>query len=401
MVKLDNRMSVMESRVSQMLSGHGQRLDQVQSHQETTDEFLLHLHTIASAKPSLPQHPFPPPSKQLPVRGDPLAQRPSPPIRPQQSLSSPSERTPARVDPHADTVRELKAWVAEKSTTMGGSLCQDWCRGIPPEVILCVVDIYVGDGHDPSNQPVTDLVYMHRANHKLALTAMTGFQSLQRAADLSRQQTQEHLNSMVVRWAAYELKSFQSEYNAGNSPPRPRMPCDLEATTFYLGVKKYYQSYDDLVTALARFYREYEETPAAWKMVKEIVRKLHADRETYARRGGTTAASTVQRAEELVGMFDVTYNFTLQRLDKNGCLKISDPPMWLREYLRDADIAQRNATQRAPPPTPAPSATPSQNTSSKMSFKRCFDIFRRTFIGMSGFPHAKQQFKGTNKLHDI
>ena len=68
-------------------------------------------------------------------------------------------------------------------------------------------------------------------------------------------------------------------------------------------------------------------------MVKEVVRMLLADRSMYARRGGTTAASTAQRAEELVGMFDVTLNFTLQRLDKNGCLKTSDPPMWLREYI--------------------------------------------------------------------
>ena len=70
---------------------------------------------------------------------------------------------------------------------MGGSLCHDWCNGISPEVILSVVDIYVGDGHDPTNQPVSDLVYMHRANHKLALTSMTNFDGLQRLVDLSKQ----------------------------------------------------------------------------------------------------------------------------------------------------------------------------------------------------------------------
>ena len=79
--------------------------------------------------------------------------------------------------------------------------------------------------------------------------------------------------------------------------------------------------------------------------------------------------------------------------------------MWLREHIREADIAARNATQRTPQPPPAQFATPPQNattlaTGSKLSFKRCFDIFRKTFIGMSGFPHAKQQFKGTNHCHD-
>ena len=37
----------------------------------------------------------------------------------------------------------------------------------------------------------------------------------------------------------------------------------------------------------------------------------------------------------------------------------------------------------------------------KLRFRKCFDIFRNTFnCGTSGFPHAKQQFKGTNKLSD-
>ena len=125
-----------------------------------------------------------------------------------------------------------------------------------------------------------------------------------------------------------------------------------------------------------------------------------------ARRGGTTAVSTALRAEELVGMFDATYNFTLQRLDKNGCLKTSEPPMWLREYIREADFAARRVTRGPPQPPPTQLATPPQNTTTlaaggKLSFRRCFGIFRNVFnCGMSGFPHAKQQFKGTNKLFD-
>ena len=388
MGKLDDRMGKMSDRMSQLLSEQDhtrQRLNQAESHRVTTDKFLLHLHKISSAN--------------SPPSGRP-AQRASPPSRPQHSSTPPSRHPPARSDPHADRVQELRAWIADKSTTMGGSLCQDWCRGVPPEVILCVVDIYVGDGHDPSNHPVTDLVYMHRANHRLALTSVASYHSLQRLVDLSKQQMREHLESLAVRWADFELKSYQREYGAGNSPAPPRLPRELEATPFFLGVKEYYQSYSDFVSALARFCREFELTPEAWKMVKEVVQKLLADRSMYARRGGTTAASTTQRAEELVGMFDVTLNFTLQRLDKNGCLKTSDPPMWLREYIRDAEIAMRNATQKTPQPPPAQFATPPQNAASKLSFKRCFDIFRKTFIGMSGFPHAKQQFKGTNKLYD-
>jgi hypothetical protein len=210
---------------------------------------------------------------------------------------------------------------------------------------------------------------------------------------------------LAVKWAAFELKTYQSERDAGNTPAPPRLPRELEATPFFLGVKEYYQSYNELVTALARMYREYERTPEAWKMVKEIVQKLLADRAACARRGGTTAASTALRAEELVGMFDVTLNFTRKRLDKNGCLKVLDPPMWLRDLIREADIAARNATLRTPQPPPKQFATPPQNTTApatggKLSFKRCYDIFRRTFNGLSGFPHAKQQFKGTNKLHD-
>ena len=146
---------------------------------------------------------------------------------------------------------------------MGGSLCQDWCRGVSPEVILCVVDIYVGDGHNPSNHPVTDLVYMHRANHKLALTLVTNYHGLQRLVDFSKQQTREHLESLALRWAALELKSYQSERDAGNTPAPPRLPRELEATPFFLGVKEYNQPYNAFVNALARMYREDEQTPAA------------------------------------------------------------------------------------------------------------------------------------------
>ena len=152
-------------------------------------------------------------------------------------------------------------------------------------------------------------------------------------------------------------------------------------------------------------YREYEQTPEAWKMLKEISQKFLADRSACTRRGGTTAALTAQRAEELMGMFDVTLNFTRQGLDKNGCFKVSDPPMWLRDYLREAEIASRNATLKTPQPPPAQFATPPQNTTTlatgcKLTFKKCYNIFRRTFIGMFCFPHAKQHFKGTNKLND-
>ena len=80
--------------------------------------------------------------------------------------------------------------------------------------------------------------------------------------------------------------------------PLPRLPRELEATPFFLGVKEYYQSYFDLVSALARFYREYEQTPEAWRMLKEVSQKLLADRSACARRGGTTAASTAPRDEE-------------------------------------------------------------------------------------------------------
>ena len=79
--------------------------------------------------------------------------------------------------------------------------------------------------------------------------------------------------------------------------------------------------------------------------------------------------------------------------------------MWLREYLREAEIASRNATLKTPQPPPTQFTTPPQNTTTlatggKLTFKRCYDIFRKTFNGLSGFPHAKQSFKGTNKLYD-
>ena len=117
---------------------------------------------------------------------------------------------------------------------------------------MCVVDIYVGDGHDPSNHPVTDLVYMHRANHKLALTSVTNYYGLQRLVDLSKQQMREHLEALTLRWAALELKLYQRERDAGNTPAPPRLHSELEATPFFLGVKEYCQSYNDFVNALAQ-----------------------------------------------------------------------------------------------------------------------------------------------------
>ena len=95
----------------------------------------------------------------------------------------------------------------------------------------------------------------------------------------------ENLEASTLRWAALELKLYLRERDAGNTPAPPRLHRELEATPFFLGVKEYYQSYNDLVNALARMYREYEQTPEAWKMVKEIAKKLLADRSTCARRG--------------------------------------------------------------------------------------------------------------------
>ena len=391
--EMGDQMGVLDGRVSRVLCEQErtqQRLDQAESHRETTDEFMLHLHKMYSTKSS-------------PMGGP--VQKTSPSSQLQPSPTLPSSHPPTRSDPYAERVQELQAYITDKSSAMGRSLCHDWCNGIPSEVILCVVDIYVGDGHDPTNQPVSDLVYMHRANHKLSLTSVSNFDGLQRLVDLSKQQIREHLESLALKWAAFELKTYQSERDAGNTPAPPRLPRELEATPFFLGVKEYYQSYYDLVSALARFYREYEQTPEAWRMLKEVSQKLLADRSACARRGGTTAASTAQRAEELMGMFDVTLNFTRQRLDKNSCFKVTDPPMWLREHLREADIAYRNATLKTPQPLPTQFTTPPQNTTTlatggKLTFKRCYDIFRKTFNGLSGFPHAKQNFKGTNKLYD-
>ena len=157
---MGDQMGVLDGRVSRVLCEQErtqQRLDRAESHRETADEFMLHLRKMSSTKSS--------------PKGGPV-QKTSPPSQPQPSPTLPSSHLPTRSDPHAERVQELQAYIADKSSTMGGSLCHDWCNGISPEVILSVVDIYVGDGHDPTNHPVSDLVYMHRAIHRLALTSV-------------------------------------------------------------------------------------------------------------------------------------------------------------------------------------------------------------------------------------
>ena len=71
---------------------------------------------------------------------------------------------------------------------------------------------------------------------------------------------------------------------------------------------------------------------------------------------------------------------------------------------RAADTASKRITLKIPQPsqltTPAQS-TPAPAAGSQLSFKRCHSIFRGAIgHGMTGFPRALQQVKGTNKYAD-
>ena len=250
---------------------------------------------------------------------------------------------------------------------------------------------------------MTDIVYMHRANHRIQLSSLKDIYGVRYMLDVSKQQLRVHLENLVVSWAQFEVKVYRKECGKGNVPACLREPHELEATPFFQGVKNYYQSYSDFLVALERAYRDFEQTPDAWNLVKKIIEQLLADRSACARVGGTSAVSLAQRAGELMRMFEITYNFTRQRIDKNGCLATSEPPMWLRAYVRAADVASKRIALKIPQSSPTQLTTPAQSTpapaaGSQLSFGKCCNIIRSAIQnGMAGFPHALHQFQGTHK----
>ena len=90
-------------------------------------------------------------------------------------------------------IKKIKARIATKAASVGGSLCNDWCQTTLAEIILSVVDPYVGDAHDPGNQPMTDIVYMHRANHRIQLSSLKDIYGVRYMLDVSKQQLRVHL----------------------------------------------------------------------------------------------------------------------------------------------------------------------------------------------------------------
>ena len=137
--------------------------------------------------------------------------------------------------------------------------------------------------------------------------------------------------------------------------------------------------------------------------MKKIIEQLLADRSACALVGGTSAVSLAQRAGELMRMFKITYNFTRQRIDKNGCLATSEPPMWLRVYVWAADVASKRIALKIPQSSPTQLTTPAQSTpapaaGSQLSFGKCGNIIKSAIQnGMAGFPQALHQVQGTHK----
>ena len=81
-----------------------------------------------------------------------------------------------------------------------------------------MMDIYVRDSPGSSTlKHLTDLMNMHRANHRTPLWPLKDYIGLLTLTDAGRQQPRTYLRSLIVRWAAFEL----DRYDRDNTKPFP------------------------------------------------------------------------------------------------------------------------------------------------------------------------------------